>query len=90
MGVVPQAASMFHDSIKANLRYGRRDATDEELRQAAQDAQLLDFIESLPDGWDTVVGDRGLKLSGGEKVSTCDVLAMFFCRISALDIAYSY
>ena len=90
MGVVPQAASMFHDSIKANLRYGRRDATDEELRQAAQDAQLLDFIESLPDGWDTVVGDRGLKLSGGEKVSTCAVLAMFFCRRSALDIAYSY
>jgi ATP-binding cassette, subfamily B, heavy metal transporter len=68
MGVVPQAASMFHDSIKANLRYGRRDATDEELRQAAQDAQLLEFIESLPEGWDTIVGDRGLKLSGGEKV----------------------
>jgi len=67
IGVVPQTASMFNDTIRANLRYGRRDATDEELRQAAKDAQLLDFIESLEKGWDTSVGDRGLKLSGGEK-----------------------
>jgi len=67
IGVVPQSASMFNDTIRENIRYGRRGATQEELDQAAKDAQLLDFIESMNDGWDTVVGDRGLKLSGGEK-----------------------
>ena len=56
IGVVPQNASMFNDTIRENLRYGRRDATQEELDQAARDAQLLDFIESLDLGWDTVVG----------------------------------
>jgi ABC-type transport system involved in Fe-S cluster assembly, permease and ATPase components len=70
IGVVPQSASLFNDTIKANILYGRRDATDEELDQAAQSAQLLDFIRSLPEGWETVVGDRGLKLSGGEKQRT--------------------
>jgi ABC-type multidrug transport system fused ATPase/permease subunit len=58
---------MFNDSIRANLRYGRRDATEEELEQAARDAQLLDFINDLDEGWETSVGDRGLKLSGGEQ-----------------------
>jgi len=67
IGVVPQAASMFNDTIRENIRYGRRNASQEELDQAARDAQLLDFIESMDLGWDTVVGDRGLKLSGGEK-----------------------
>jgi ATP-binding cassette, subfamily B, heavy metal transporter len=67
IGVVPQTASLFNDTIRTNLLYGRRDATFEELKQAARDAQLLDFIESLDDGWETQVGDRGLKLSGGEK-----------------------
>ena len=67
IGVVPQSASMFNDSLRANLRYGKLDATDKELRQAARDAQLLGFIESLDDGWETLVGDRGLLLSGGEK-----------------------
>ena len=67
IGVVPQSASMFNDTIRENIRYGRRNASQEELEQAATDAQLLDFIESMTDGWDTVVGDRGLKLSGGEK-----------------------
>ena len=67
IGVVPQATSMFNDTIRTNLRYGKQDATDDKIRQAARDAQLLDFIESLRDGWDTLVGDRGLKLSGGEK-----------------------
>lgn len=67
IGVVPQSAIMFNDTMRENMRYGRRDATQAELEQAARDAQLLDFIESLDDGWDTVVGDRGLKLSGGEK-----------------------
>lgn len=70
IGVVPQSASMFNDTIKANILYGRRDATDEELEQVAKSAQLLDFIRSLPDGWETLVGDRGLKLSGGEKQRT--------------------
>jgi ATP-binding cassette, subfamily B, heavy metal transporter len=67
IGVVPQAASMFNDTIRSNILYGRRDATEQELEQAARDAQLLSFIESLDDGWETLVGDRGLKLSGGEK-----------------------
>mmetsp|Transcript_38183 Transcript_38183/g.92404 ORF Transcript_38183/g.92404 Transcript_38183/m.92404 type:complete len:166 (-) Transcript_38183:158-655(-) len=58
---------MFNDTIRSNLRYGKRDATDEELEQAANDAQLLDFIKELELGWETMVGDRGLKLSGGEK-----------------------
>lgn len=60
-------SSMFNDTVRANLRYGRRDATEEEVDQAARDAQLFDFIGSLENGWDTTVGDRGLKLSGGEK-----------------------
>lgn len=67
IGVVPQTASMFNDTLGANVRYGRRDATQEEMNKAAKDAQLLGFIDSLDDGWDTMVGDRGLKLSGGEK-----------------------
>jgi len=67
IGVVPQSASMFNDTIRENIRYGRRGATQEELEQAVRDAQLLDFVESMTDGWDTMVGDRGLKLSGGEK-----------------------
>eukprot|EP00977_Amphora_coffeiformis_P018190 scaffold6282_cov165-Amphora_coffeaeformis.AAC.3 len=67
IAVVPQSASMFNTTIRENLRYGKQDATDDELRQAAKDAQLLGFIESMDDGWDTLVGDRGLKLSGGEK-----------------------
>ena len=58
---------MFNDTIRANLLYGKQDATHKELRQAAKDAQILDFIESLDEGWETLVGDRGLKLSGGEK-----------------------
>jgi ABC-type transport system involved in Fe-S cluster assembly fused permease/ATPase subunit len=70
MGVVPQAASMFNDTLRANVLYGRRTATQEELDQAARDAQLSTFIESLDDGWETMVGDRGLKLSGGEKQRT--------------------
>jgi ABC-type transport system involved in Fe-S cluster assembly fused permease/ATPase subunit len=67
IGVVPQAASMFNDTIKFNMMYGRRNASEEELVQAAQDAQILGFIESLDEGWETMVGDRGMKLSGGEQ-----------------------
>lgn len=67
IGVVPQTASMFNDTIRSNLLYGNRTASEQQLVQAATDAQLLTFIESLDDGWDTLVGDRGLKLSGGER-----------------------
>lgn len=70
IGVVPQATSLFNDTVRANIAYGKRDATDEDLERVAKDAQLLDFIKGLPDGWETMVGDRGLKLSGGEKQRT--------------------
>lgn len=58
---------MFHDSIKANLLYAKPDASDGELEAALHAAQIWDLIDALPEGWDTVVGDRGYRLSGGEK-----------------------
>ena len=67
IGVVPQDAPLFNDTLKFNIGYGRRDATFEEIEQAAKEAQILPFIEAQTNGWDTVVGERGLKLSGGEK-----------------------
>jgi len=67
IGVVTQDAHMFHDTIRANLRYAKPDATDDELRAALRDAQVLPLVDALPDGLDTVVGDRGYRLSGGEK-----------------------
>ncbi len=67
IGTVPQDTVLFNDTIGYNIRYGRWDATDAEVRDAARMAQLADFIESLPEGYDTQVGERGLKLSGGEK-----------------------
>ncbi len=67
LGLVPQDVVLFNDTIRQNIAYARPDATDEEVREAAASAQLLDFIESLPEGWKTRVGERGLKLSGGEK-----------------------
>ena len=67
IGVVTQDAHMFHDTIRNNLLYARPDASDEDLRKACIDAQIWDLIERLPDGLDTVVGDRGHRLSGGEK-----------------------
>ncbi|MEL7454692.1 MAG: ATP-binding cassette domain-containing protein, partial [Pseudomonadota bacterium] len=67
LGLVPQDVVLFNDTIQANISYGRPDADFRELREAARRAQLLDFIESLPMGWNTRVGERGLKLSGGEK-----------------------
>ncbi len=62
-----QETYLVHDTIKANLRYGRPDATDAELIAAAQAAAIHDHIAGLPEGYDTVVGERGYKLSGGEK-----------------------
>ncbi len=67
VGVVTQDAHMFHDSIRANLLYARPDTTEPELWEALRAAQLGDLVALLPDGLDTVVGDRGYRLSGGEK-----------------------
>ncbi|HZE49301.1 MAG TPA: ABC transporter ATP-binding protein [Jatrophihabitantaceae bacterium] len=67
IGVVSQDAHMFHDSIRANLTYARPDARESELWAAVEAAQIADLVASLPDGLDTVVGDRGYRLSGGEK-----------------------
>ncbi len=67
IGVVPQDTVLFNDTIRYNIAYGREGATQEEIEQAARDAQIHDFIAALPDGYDTQVGERGLKLSGGEK-----------------------
>lgn len=67
VGMVPQDTVLFNDTIEYNIRYGRPDATDAEVREAARLAQISDFIDGLPDGFNTQVGERGLKLSGGEK-----------------------
>lgn len=67
IGVVTQDAHMFHDSIAANLRYARADATEAEMIEACKSAQIWDLIQSLPNGFETVVGERGHRLSGGEK-----------------------
>lgn len=67
IGVVTQDTYLFNGTIKENLLYAKEDATDEELENACRIANIHDFISGLPDGYDTVVGNRGLKLSGGEK-----------------------
>jgi len=67
IGIVTQETYLFHDTIGANLRYGRTDATPADLEAAARAANIADFIASLPDGYETVVGERGHKLSGGER-----------------------
>ena len=65
--MVPQDTVLFNDTIGYNIRYGRWEASDAEVREAARLAQIDRFIEGLPEGYDTPVGERGLKLSGGEK-----------------------
>jgi ATP-binding cassette subfamily B protein len=67
IGIVPQDTVLFNDTILYNIRYGRPDASDEEVFEAARAAHIHDFIETLPNKYDTAVGERGLKLSGGEK-----------------------
>jgi ABC-type multidrug transport system fused ATPase/permease subunit len=67
IGLVPQDLPMLHESIGENIRYGRPDATDEEMREASRQASLDAFIETLPEGYATIVGERGLKLSGGQR-----------------------
>ncbi|RBI85168.1 metal ABC transporter permease [Rhodosalinus halophilus] len=67
IGVVPQDTVLFNDTIRYNIAYGREEATEDEIVAAAKAAQIHDFIAALPEGYDTTVGERGLKLSGGEK-----------------------
>ncbi|XP_021920941.1 multidrug resistance protein homolog 49-like isoform X2 [Zootermopsis nevadensis] len=67
IGVVGQEPVLFATTIKENIRYGREDATQKEIEEAARDANAHDFISELPDGYDTMVGDRGAQLSGGQK-----------------------
>ncbi len=67
IGVVTQDAHLFHDTIRTNLLYARPEATDDQIRSALRDAQILDLVESLPDKLDTMVGERGYRFSGGEK-----------------------
>jgi ATP-binding cassette, subfamily B, bacterial len=67
IGVVTQDAHLFHDTVRANLLYAQPEATEDELREALRGAQILPLLESLPEGLDTIVGDRGYRLSGGEK-----------------------
>ncbi|WP_459615459.1 ABC transporter ATP-binding protein [Bordetella sp. 2513F-2] len=67
IAVVPQDISLFHRTIYENIAYGRPDASREEVIGAARDARCLEFIEAMPEGFDTIVGDRGVKLSGGQR-----------------------
>jgi ATP-binding cassette subfamily B protein len=67
IGIVPQDTVLFNDTVKYNIAYGRIGASDDEIRHAARLAQIDKFIDLLPQGYDSMVGERGLKLSGGEK-----------------------
>ncbi|MFN5875410.1 MAG: ABC transporter ATP-binding protein, partial [Ignavibacteria bacterium] len=67
IGVVPQDIVLFGGTIEENIRYGRPNATQEEVRQAARGANALEFIEEFPEGFATLVGERGMKLSGGQR-----------------------
>ncbi|PJA43403.1 MAG: metal ABC transporter permease, partial [Verrucomicrobia bacterium CG_4_9_14_3_um_filter_43_20] len=67
IGIVPQDTVLFNNTLRYNIGYGKPNATAEEIEKAAELAHLIPFINTLPDGFDTIVGERGLKLSGGEK-----------------------
>ncbi|MEM7039508.1 MAG: ABC subfamily B transporter ATP-binding protein [Bacteroidota bacterium] len=67
IGIVPQEVILFGGTIRENIGYGKLDATDEEIRAAARKANALEFIEEFPEGFDTIVGERGIKLSGGQR-----------------------
>ncbi len=67
ISVVPQDVSLFHRTVMENIRYGKPEASDDEVRAAAEAAECSDFIEAMPEGFDTQVGDRGVKLSGGQR-----------------------
>jgi ATP-binding cassette subfamily B protein len=76
IGIVPQDTVLFNDTLYYNIAYGRPDASREDIFEAARLAQIHDFIQSLPQGYDTLVGERGLKLSGGEKQRVAIARAM--------------
>lgn len=76
IAVVPQEPALFHRTIRENIAYGKPDATDEEIIQVAKKAQAHEFIKDLPEGYDTMVGERGVKLSGGQKQRVAIARAM--------------
>ena len=87
---VPQEALLFHRSIRENIAYGRPDATDDEIREAARLANALEFVDRLPAGLDTMVGERGVKLSGGQRQRVAIARAILAdCPILVLDEATS-
>lgn len=87
---VPQEALLFHRSIRENIAYGRPDATEDEIREAARLANALEFIDRLPAGLDTMVGERGVKLSGGQRQRVAIARAILAdCPILVLDEATS-
>jgi ATP-binding cassette subfamily B (MDR/TAP) protein 7 len=97
IGVVPQDTPLFNNTIEHNIRYGRMEATDEEVRAAAQRARVHEIIESWPDGYQTAVGERGMMISGGEKQRLAvsrlilkDPPLLFFDEAVSLHIAPSW
>ena len=90
MGVVLQDPFLFNDTVKNNLRYGRHDATDDDLIEAAKAANAHEFISELKDGYDTLIGERGVKLSGGQRQRISIARAILAdARILILDEATS-
>ena len=90
VGYVPQEALLFHRSIRENIAYGRPEATEEEIRRAAEQANALEFIDRLPHGFNTMVGERGVKLSGGQRQRVAIARAILAdCPILVLDEATS-
>src|SRR5690606_2206903 len=77
MGIVTQETILFHDTIRANIAYGRDGATREEIEGAARAAHAHSFISEFPDGYDTVVGERGVRLSGGQRQRLAIARALF-------------
>jgi ABC-type multidrug transport system fused ATPase/permease subunit len=90
IGIVLQTSLLFSDSIKANIAYGRPDASDEEIIAAAKAAQAHEFISELPEGYETVVGERGITLSGGQRQRVAIARALLMDpRILILDDSLS-